>query len=151
MAAGLSGDYDLVFPLGASELCSFVLKLYGLQRTPFFFDEVSDMPLSERARLLTEGLGEANDPGDDASVRLRALASKIETSGRVLAVYVVAPDEEAPSDDELKNSLADLRRRFPRAAIELLLATSRRGCSEDAWRAVSEGIAAVTRSEEHTS
>ena len=144
MAAGLSGDYDLVFPLGASELCSFALKLYGLQRTPSFFDEVSDMPLSERTRLLTEGLGEADCPKDDASARLRALASKIESSGRVLAVYVVAPDEEAPSDDELKNSLADLRRRFPRVAFEFLLATSRRGCSEDAWRAVSEGIAAVT-------
>ena len=59
MAAGLSGDYDLVFPLGASELCSFALKLYGLQRTPSFFDEVSDMPLSERTRLLTEALSEA--------------------------------------------------------------------------------------------
>ena len=142
--AGLSGDYDLVFPLGASELCSFALRLYGLQREPFFFDDMLGMTLRERAGMLAGSADGARGLGDGAMHRFRRLISRIETSGSALAVYAVAPGENAPSDAELKLALSELRGRFAGTAFELLLVTSRRGCVECEWRGISEGLAAVT-------
>ena len=143
-SAGLSGDYDLVFPIGASELCSFALKLYGLQREPFFFDDILGMSLGERAKLLAGCPDDAPGLGEGAMHRLRSLISRIEASGSALAVYAVAPDEEVPTDAELESALSELRGRFPKTAFELLLVTSSRGCVECEWRSVSEGLAAVT-------
>ena len=143
-SAGLRGAYDLIFPLGASEQCSYALRLYGLQHEPFFFDNVSEMSLLERVRLIV-GFPDETEPRDEISSRqIGCLVSRLESSGSVLAAYVVPPDEEAPSDDELEKALLELRRRFPNVVIELVLVMSRRGYIEDKWRSVSPGIAVVT-------
>lgn len=143
-SGGLRGTYDLIFPLGASEQCSYALRLYGLQHESFFFDDISDLSLLERVSLIV-GFPEEVKIRDDVSLhRLGCLVSKLESSGSVLAAYVVPPDEEAPSDGELEKALMALRQRFPNAAVELLLAISRRGCVEEEWRSVAQGIAAVT-------
>ena len=143
-SAGLRGSYDLIFPLGASEQCSYALRLYGLQHESFFFDTISEMSLLERVELIVGFPGHVQIRDDASLRRIGSLVSKVESSGSVLAAYVVPPDEEAPSDDELEKALFELRRRFPHVVIELVLVTSRRGCLEDEWRSVGQGIAVVT-------
>ena len=84
-SGGLRGTYDLIFPLGASEQCSYALRLYGLQHESFFFDDISDLSLLERVSLIV-GFPEEVKIRDDVSLhRLGCLVSKLESSGSVLA------------------------------------------------------------------
>ncbi len=93
------------------------------------------LPLNEKkmasAAMCGSGLRHGTDP------------KLVESARDVLAVYIVPPGEEVPSDESLCERLAELSSKYPDVKFELMLAVSRQGMPIRAWSRVAPGVARV--------